>query len=1074
MKKLLILLTFIMLISETYTQQSDARYELLVYINTNFINHNIDLENSHIVNRSLILSKKLRNIFTKYQVETIKFAFPEIIKFIKSSSSTDLGLVNFTNMYVIKMKDPIFMNGLITELKDIRESGFAVSNFIDIELYDNDPEFNRQWYLHNTGQWGGTYDMDINAIESWDLIPQNYYFPFNIGVCDVGVETSHIELQGKSEGDPPNPSNDFHGTHVAGIIGAKHNNIGINGIDKDAYLVSRQAAGMFYNQAAEKVLSAVNFPCKIINNSWGDGSSEGINPLKMVFVYAANHDVLSVCAMGNSGTNNQHYPAKFGLDVSGIVNVGAINHFGARPSWGSYGEWIDVVAPGGTHCCGGPYDNSDIYSLNGNNSYSYRGGTSFSTPIVTGIASLLYKYGHYLGYDLHNDDLEHIIQMGTIDLGPAGWDGEYGYGRTDAFKTLKLIQPPNIINHYSVSGITINNISEYNYIIMGDGLFGTYLVKRYELIKDVTFPGVDTKVWCTVSGTNGWSIANPNWALKNCEIVPGTLTNNSARLRTYVYEVRDILDPNVLIGWYPCQPYQATFGYTVLSLPQQAPVFLRFVQSPPVFCKSPGGSGALTFQLSQGNGPIEYFWRDVNRPAGCNVNFVNNVAYISYTSDYKSGDEIQSQHGFYCWAQNGAGSTPEKGTLLTTAIPPFCGGCPWVYVLGSDSVFEADNNILHRSEFPENNNLDIKDLYKLKVQPLIRDSIISLNIYETENDYSFFDQFRLYAVDHSNETNVGITENNSIVVYEINPVIDNTSAYLNGGDISTEIRFHTPPIHENLIYGDSLDHINVNYPNNEISSPGIITLIGETDRILPAPVKYLVGNLNAYTNVGEISQSFARREKFSETIIPLTSLFMPISSVYSSDIDYLRKYEVRYISLTSLDYLNFDTLNLPLIEAIHSRYGDVFNNLLNIDQQYAEMDNQSFISLKFVIPTTEPSWPLREYILETNGRYITLNGFNNLSHKKTQINPIKFSLQQNYPNPFNPITKIKYSVPKQTFVKLSIYDIQGRIVKVLVNEIKETGTYEADFNGINYASGIYLYRLEAGNFVESKKMVLIK
>jgi hypothetical protein len=88
--------------------------------------------------------------------------------------------------------------------------------------------------------------------------------------------------------------------------------------------------------------------------------------------------------------------------------------------------------------------------------------------------------------------------------------------------------------------------------------------------------------------------------------------------------------------------------------------------------------------------------------------------------------------------------------------------------------------------------------------------------------------------------------------------------------------------------------------------------------------------------------------------------------------------------------------------------------------------------------------------------------------------PGKFSLLQNYPNPFNPITDIKYSIPKQTNVKLTIYDELGREMITLINEVQKPGTYVAEWDGTNYSSGLYFYRLECEGFTEVKKMVLIK
>lgn len=88
--------------------------------------------------------------------------------------------------------------------------------------------------------------------------------------------------------------------------------------------------------------------------------------------------------------------------------------------------------------------------------------------------------------------------------------------------------------------------------------------------------------------------------------------------------------------------------------------------------------------------------------------------------------------------------------------------------------------------------------------------------------------------------------------------------------------------------------------------------------------------------------------------------------------------------------------------------------------------------------------------------------------------PLKYDLLQNYPNPFNPLTQIRYDIPSQMFVSLKVFDVLGREVSVLVNEIRQPGSYLVDFDGTNLSSGIYFYKIEAGEFTSIKKMMLIK
>ena len=81
---------------------------------------------------------------------------------------------------------------------------------------------------------------------------------------------------------------------------------------------------------------------------------------------------------------------------------------------------------------------------------------------------------------------------------------------------------------------------------------------------------------------------------------------------------------------------------------------------------------------------------------------------------------------------------------------------------------------------------------------------------------------------------------------------------------------------------------------------------------------------------------------------------------------------------------------------------------------------------------------------------------------------------QNYPNPFNPVSHLEFGISDLGFVSLKVYDVLGREIKTLVNEIKPAGTYKIEFDGSNFASGVYFYRLEAGDFIQTKRMVLVK
>ena len=89
-------------------------------------------------------------------------------------------------------------------------------------------------------------------------------------------------------------------------------------------------------------------------------------------------------------------------------------------------------------------------------------------------------------------------------------------------------------------------------------------------------------------------------------------------------------------------------------------------------------------------------------------------------------------------------------------------------------------------------------------------------------------------------------------------------------------------------------------------------------------------------------------------------------------------------------------------------------------------------------------------------------------------NPFDFLLSQNYPNPFNPSTKITWRTPVGGWQTLKVYDVFGNEIAVLVDEYKNSGAYETVFNASNFPSGVYFYRLHAGDFIETKKMIFLK
>jgi len=146
------------------------------------------------------------------------------------------------------------------------------------------------------------------------------------------------------------------------------------------------------------------------------------------------------------------------------------------------------------------------------------------------------------------------------------------------------------------------------------------------------------------------------------------------------------------------------------------------------------------------------------------------------------------------------------------------------------------------------------------------------------------------------------------------------------------------------------------------------------------------------------------------------------------------------------------------------------NNLYN-DSSYQKLGSEL---ANFSVSL--PGYGSAIYTIATNEEAVVLPQIPPIVSVEGETNsaPDNYILYQNYPNPFNPSTTIRYSITNPDIVRIKIYDILGREVKTLVNEFKQSGNYEIQFDASGLASGIYLYRIESGKFVQTKKMILLK
>ncbi len=335
----------------------------------------------------------------------------------------------------------------------------------------------------------------------------------------------------------------------------------------------------------------------IMNHSWGGPQYKTI--IRQAFAYAYKMNTVNSVAMGNDFNNGNptNFPAAFG---QGIIAVGGTQNNDVKSPFSQTGNHIDVVAPGGFNIY--PSNNSrDILSTWENDGVRYVAGTSMATPQITGIASLLKGYNS----SLYNDDIEHLIQLSAEDRGPTGFDPEYGHGRVNAHQALLRLQSPYVLNHHTATGGTVTNVTQETKLFYDTpGLAnGVYVVKRNEVRKTVSFPWMsEVHVWGRGVATNGYSNANPNFAMGWNDAV--SVSNNSATLKTYVYEV--FTTSGQRVGWFPTSPSNATFAYTVHGKPGTPPLSVNItgpstVIAPGTYLYQAAGSGGVT--------PYEnYYW----------------------------------------------------------------------------------------------------------------------------------------------------------------------------------------------------------------------------------------------------------------------------------------------------------------------------------------------------------------------------------------------------------------------------------------------------------------------------------
>lgn len=324
----------------------------------------------------------------------------------------------------IEYAEPNYVFHIATPL---RQSG--------VTAIPSDPGFGFMWGLNNTGQGGGTPDIDINAPEAWDISVGSR--DVLVAVVDTGIDYTHPELDDgrvRTDIDRDFINNDFdafddnqHGTHVAGTIAAETNNgAGVAGVMWEAELLpikvfTAQGVGST-TTLAQGIGYAAYVGADVINLSLGGLICTQVVADAVNYAYFERDAVLVAATGNNNGAVS--YPAR--LDP--VIAVAALDASGSRAGFSNYGPEVDVSAPG-----------VDVLSTVPGGSYASFNGTSMATPHVAGVVGLLLAQRP----DLNNDQVREILRSTARDRGLPGYDPFHGYGQVDALGVLQAPTPTN-------------------------------------------------------------------------------------------------------------------------------------------------------------------------------------------------------------------------------------------------------------------------------------------------------------------------------------------------------------------------------------------------------------------------------------------------------------------------------------------------------------------------------------------------------------------------------------------------------------------------------------------------------
>ncbi len=961
----------------------------------------------------------------------------------------------------------------------------------------NDPLYANNWGHNNTAQlpgldWGGTYDhtlsttvgtvgFDANAPAAWDASQAYGSAGVVIAIIDSGVDTAHPDLRlvagydyGDNDSNPmDNSAQAGHGTACAGVAAARANNsLGVVGVAGGCSImplkVANSAGSMYFSAIVNAIYFAADNGAKVISMSLGAAISTD-TATNAAILYAYNAGCVILAATGNENASTISYPA---INTY-VIGVGAASPCGERKrSSSSSGDVNPGVStdPNGYTCDGerwwgsnyglntkdaaGAVDiiaptilpTTDISGTAGYDSGNYSGffnGTSCATPYAAGVCALIKsKNPTWTPAQIRAQLVDTAQDVTSVESG-SGWDRYAGYGMIDAAAAVGGGGP-----------VTLPPVAAFT---------GTPTSGTFPLLVQFSDQSTNTPTgWSWTFGDGGTSSAqNPSRTYTAAGTYTVTLTASNAygsdgETKTGYITVSDASN------LYASLPFSEGFEsgslsqYWTTSSPAPGRILVTTANTPH------SGTRHLTMDVST-NGTY------VQNEALLHLNLAGagqtNLSF--WWKEY--GEETHTQDGVY-FSSNG-GSSFVKVQDLNGAS--YTNSTWYQFNLDVDALCAA-NGLSQTATFVV--KFQQYDNYAIATDGMAFDDISVTTTTGTPPVAAFAGTptsgVAPLAVQFTDQSTGAPT------AWSWNFGDGGTSTAQNPSHTYAVAGSYTVTLTVSSAFGSDPE-TKANYITVDAPPSGTWETITYDD---------FEGGTGSYTDGGG---DCARYTGGTYAYQGSAAMDIQDNSGTASSFYHTASYNVTGYSELEVQFY-FRAVSMDNNEDFWVQYfdGSAWRTVASYAQP-ANFANNSFYLATVTIPSTSYNFPTNAKLRFTCDAsdnnddvyidQITFRGLTgtpagsglDLAGKEIPL-PQEFSARQNYPNPFNPSTTIEFALPSSERVEIAIYDIRGARVATLASQVFPAGVHSVVWNAKGQASGVYFYKIQAGDFVSTKRMTLVK